>query len=293
MFRLPCSLGLHLCFPSSVRLTAGMRCRTLADCNRPLQDDDQSHRPSGRGCQPPVSFRPRGFSPPRRLPPVAGSGHYCSPEPDMGFATFETRRHVGPASWTSVNRGPPPQRGVPFEVSSPTADPHHCDPLPSCRSSLVRCACTHHLRFAPRCSRSHTASTVHLRCPTVTNPPGFCSWLTRRPPTTCAADRLHPRRHAGCPTQRLERNPASRSEDLRMTEITPIAAERSPRPPRTWRTDRSRLPSVLGPNGPADSRALLRRRVRVFLRPLPDSGTLVPSLGFSSPSRFTSHRPLA
>jgi hypothetical protein len=35
-----------------------------------------------------VSFRPRGFSPPRRLPPSARCGHCCSPLPILGFTVF-------------------------------------------------------------------------------------------------------------------------------------------------------------------------------------------------------------
>jgi len=43
---------------------------------------------SGSGFQPDLSFRPRGFSPPRRLPPHRESRVCCTPLPILGFAAF-------------------------------------------------------------------------------------------------------------------------------------------------------------------------------------------------------------
>jgi hypothetical protein len=47
-----------------------------------------------------VLFRPRGFSPPRRLSPHRGVRACCVPVPDMGFAAF----HVHQATETEVSR---------------------------------------------------------------------------------------------------------------------------------------------------------------------------------------------
>ena len=72
-----------------------------------------------RGCCPSVMFRPRGFSPPRRLAPLAGSG-FVAPRFRKGFAGFRPRmrsgmpRHLATALLTS---GPHPW--LPTDASTP------------------------------------------------------------------------------------------------------------------------------------------------------------------------------
>jgi hypothetical protein len=51
-----------------------------------------SPSPSASGCHPEVPFRPRGFSPPRRVSPRSGSQACCILQPTLGFAAFHTDR---------------------------------------------------------------------------------------------------------------------------------------------------------------------------------------------------------
>jgi len=82
-----------------------------------------------------VTFRPRGFAPPRRFPPLDGLRACCIPLPVMRFAafpSFPTRR--------SPERLPRSAGFVPLEgisVDSRTASPR---PLPSCRSPAATAA---------------------------------------------------------------------------------------------------------------------------------------------------------
>lgn len=74
-----------------------------------------------------------------RLPRLRTGGHgdqaYCSLVPDMGFAAFGPSTTSIRTSRIPVDRGPPPQRGAPFEglilAGSRSAS---LRPLPSCRS---------------------------------------------------------------------------------------------------------------------------------------------------------------
>jgi hypothetical protein len=88
-----------------------------------------------------IAFRPRGFSPPRRLAPLWGVQACCSPV-RTGFAVFPDAALAPIASWTNGPRSDqssnrtsfPTTRFVPFEAfPSSAAGSHHCDPLPSCR----------------------------------------------------------------------------------------------------------------------------------------------------------------
>ena len=47
-------------------------------CARPLPERCRGTAPSGGGCHATPSFRPRGFAPPRRLPPLAGPGRVAA-----------------------------------------------------------------------------------------------------------------------------------------------------------------------------------------------------------------------
>jgi hypothetical protein len=48
----------------------------------------ETNPPSARRCQASHTFRPRGFSPPRRLSPHIGSRVCCTPQPVLGFVAF-------------------------------------------------------------------------------------------------------------------------------------------------------------------------------------------------------------
>jgi len=77
-------------------------------CRRPLP---HSHRSaSAKGMPPFDMFRPRGFAPPRRLTPLAGSG-CIAPRYRTGFAGFPPRLRSGPSrrlSATPLTSSPHP-----------------------------------------------------------------------------------------------------------------------------------------------------------------------------------------
>jgi len=82
-----------------------------------------------RGSHPRRTFRPRGFAPPRRLPPPERSRACCIPLPILGFAAFPTRS----PRFRADRRLPrdalrTPRRMIPS--GSRTASPR---PLPPCR----------------------------------------------------------------------------------------------------------------------------------------------------------------
>jgi hypothetical protein len=96
---------------------------------------------SGRGSTPDILFRPRGFSPPRRLPPHQGCGFVaprcrprgssrcrapCPRTPDRTEIRPNRRQAADPRGrWGPVR--PFPRCGQPFEgFPSPAAVPHHC-----------------------------------------------------------------------------------------------------------------------------------------------------------------------
>jgi len=95
-----------------------------------------------------IAFRPRGFSPPRRVSPRRRARACCIPVPDMGFAAFHVRQATG-VRGTRGGRlgGSLPEGGNPtgssqrrpFEgfllVGSRTASPR---PVPSCRCAPPR-----------------------------------------------------------------------------------------------------------------------------------------------------------
>jgi hypothetical protein len=82
---------------------------------------------------PPVSLRPRGFSPPRRFPPFTASG-MSQPVPGLGFARFRADRSSKPKLLGLYPSSPLARH--PAKVSSSSAAvPHRCGLLPSCRSS--------------------------------------------------------------------------------------------------------------------------------------------------------------
>jgi hypothetical protein len=103
-----------------------------------------STRPPKRSCAfgsglptPDILFRPRGFTPPRRLPPHQGRGSvapHSRPRGSPRFGPAPVHHRPGPRSETPWTGSHLPAAWVPFEgFPSSAAVPHHCDPLPSCR----------------------------------------------------------------------------------------------------------------------------------------------------------------
>jgi hypothetical protein len=77
-------------------------------------DTGGSEEPRADGTTRPASFRPRGFAPPRRLPPHTKSRACCIPLPVLGFAAFhETRSRRSHSAYlvACATRGQPPEGG--------------------------------------------------------------------------------------------------------------------------------------------------------------------------------------
>lgn len=121
----------------------------------------------------PVPFRPRGFSPPRRLAPLARSWVCCAPLPVLGFDAFQTARSAvhlpKQVTWTQAaflaSRVHTPRR-IPL-AGSRTASPR---PLPSCRYRSSQRASKPEGRIAradlSRVARRRRESDVHPRAQT-------------------------------------------------------------------------------------------------------------------------------
>ena len=100
----------------------------------PLAPPSTSHcsvhsraRPESRSLRPrsstfEVPFRPRGFAPPRRLPPLLRSRACCIPLPILGFIAF-----LGPTPRRSTGGGRdfPAMQDLPLEELPSTAAPRH------------------------------------------------------------------------------------------------------------------------------------------------------------------------
>jgi hypothetical protein len=138
-------------------------------------------------------LRSRG---PGILQPGAGHGVRC----------VQTLANVDLASQISVHRGPPPQRGAPFEglilVGSRSAS---LRPLPSCRSlrtdtrSMGTVSCPRHSARERRFAGFHGAGWV---APVRVFLPALPLECLHRPKPAPAPP--HPRRPPGCPAARLE-----------------------------------------------------------------------------------------
>jgi hypothetical protein len=89
--------------------------------------------PSVCWCQPTDSFRPRGFSPPRRFPPRSRSRACCIPVPEGVRSVSRSRAPLQSTRRSLVRcaRGFPVCAFTPLEeVPSPAAVAHPCAPLP-------------------------------------------------------------------------------------------------------------------------------------------------------------------
>jgi hypothetical protein len=74
-----------------------------------------SKLPSARRCQASSAFRPRGFSPPRRFAPCAGSRVCCAPQPVRGSSRFG-RGGAGPANPRESKLSREDGGGPPFDL---------------------------------------------------------------------------------------------------------------------------------------------------------------------------------
>jgi hypothetical protein len=109
--------------------------------DRPLPPHDT--RPRGFGRWLPhhrVTFRPRGFAPPRRVPPVFGVRACCIPVPDVRFVAFRPP----PTARLADRTGDVPDDAVHTlrRLSLASSRTASLRPLPSCRSPgtcAVRC----------------------------------------------------------------------------------------------------------------------------------------------------------
>jgi len=90
------------------------------------------HRSASR-CQATNTFRPRGFSPPRRFTPHTGFG-FIAPRNRMKFATFLGLATHNPQPKPTISGKHPPFPAARFtpleEFPSPVAVPHHCGRCP-------------------------------------------------------------------------------------------------------------------------------------------------------------------
>jgi hypothetical protein len=89
------------------------------------------HRASARSCHTACSGRPRGFSPPRRVPPPPQPRACCVPLPTMGFTGFPFC--LLPQASLPLRCSCPPER-------SPPEKPCHTSPWALAPSSFTGCA---------------------------------------------------------------------------------------------------------------------------------------------------------
>jgi hypothetical protein len=117
-----------------------------------------------------LTFRPRGFSPPRRLTPCTFLRACCIPLPIMGFDAFRTAHARAEARSLDTRSN---TAGYPSKSSPPTvAVPHHCGLLPSCRchrppdtlQRVLVSEVTHLSDLQTSHSTSGLYSTVGVRC---------------------------------------------------------------------------------------------------------------------------------
>jgi len=125
---------------STTRERAGPTCLSWDSSNSPPSTCLRcvhSHRRCRQlrplGCHPRDSFRPRGFSPPRRFPPQRRSRACCIPQPTMGFVAFRASGAAARQAGGGRREALPATLFVPLEeFPSPAAAPcHHGRCLPA------------------------------------------------------------------------------------------------------------------------------------------------------------------
>jgi len=173
-----------------------------------------------------VSFRPRGFSPPRRLPPDLRREHCCSPQPTLGFTVFPAT-----ATWLRRSRESSGQHGQPrFPRCThpakmlPTSSAFHRSPHPPklMRSRVVAPSMTLHGRHRcrtlyPEASSFTVASfplvfdfevsfrwqVFHCRPPLPVTDSSVLPWASVLPPTTGTPPDADGALQVGCCAKRL------------------------------------------------------------------------------------------
>jgi hypothetical protein len=126
-----------------------------------------------------ITFRPRGFSPPRRLAPATAPG-VLQPVTVLGFATFPPP-HPQPASQLRVQDLSRDTNHTPRRIPSTVAVPHHCGrcPLAVTADPATQDTPVH----SHRTSRQGALSSTRA-CPGCTRRTGWCSH--------CGASRREP-----------------------------------------------------------------------------------------------------
>jgi len=114
------------------------RCPLLRrTCGRPLPDRAAfATRSFGPWCHHGFSFRPRGFAPPRRLPPTPQAPSMLQLGAGPGVRRVSRRPGVAPeeaSARPAFPAGASPSKGFPSSAAVPGLPGH----LPSCRSSSV------------------------------------------------------------------------------------------------------------------------------------------------------------
>lgn len=101
---------------------------------RPLPRDDDSSRFGGRAARLVRVFRPRGFAPPRRFPPLRGSQACCILLPIVRFAAFRISSLRSESGGELCPRSAVRTPRRMFPAGSRSASPQ---PLPPCRSRAL------------------------------------------------------------------------------------------------------------------------------------------------------------
>jgi hypothetical protein len=120
-FELPRTPG-PIAPPSALHLLAKDRCASTPG-------HEQAHHLRPRDANPEVPFRPRGFSPPRRVSPRKGWQACCILQPTLGFVPF----HPTSRSWPRSPRRDHPSKDDPNRPWYSS----HLEPWPPWRSSLL------------------------------------------------------------------------------------------------------------------------------------------------------------
>jgi len=201
---------------------------TLIDCDRPLQDDDRSHRPSGRGCQATGSRAALVVLPPRRFSPVAGTGHIAARCRTWGSLRSDPQRRRPGQAGPRYTVDPHRSAVLPSKVSSsPAAVSHHCDRCPPAVHGLPviphRCRSIIGMTAAPLATPS--AREGRFAAPLRSSVSCVGSGISSLASAVILADRPYASCAAGCPatptTQRPHRGLSRRASTVLRARGTP------------------------------------------------------------------------
>jgi hypothetical protein len=191
----------------------------------------QAARLRRRGATLAVPFRPRGFSPPRRLPPLDRSRACCIPLPILGFAAFHrTTRSIRTTTWVLRPSRPPRS---PRRVSHPSKFPLRSQPyrVTAAVAPLVLVPRSRAAPRARRCQRARSSTVLQA-----SSPSRLCSALGVRdapPPLPATWRPVLPGLRS--PSRCFEDRRASRADDPSRSACAPA---------NRWRAMATRLRSV-------------------------------------------------